>query len=297
MASFINGNQKADQILEELKLDIANLGFSPRLAIFLASNDHAIQVFTQLKLKRAEEIGIDARLYEFQESISKEDLLQEITRLKNNVGVHGALLQLPLFEHLKSYTNELLNALTPEKDADGLTALNQGKLSFFLADAILPAAVEAILECLNICKEEDFTWKAITESSFKIKSLMGQNIVIINNSNLIGKPLSQILTSLGGTVTVAHEYTNNLVEYTQKADILVSATGKTDLIGHSMIKENAILIDVTSVKVGDNYKGDFIRSEKLDNKAAWISPVPGGIGPLAIACLLRNVVKLAAKNH
>ncbi len=297
MANFIDGRERANQILDEVRRDVQTLGHSPRLAIFLASDDPASKVFVNIKMKKAKEVGIDAKLYKFPEDTSKEEFTHELNRLRHNVGVNGALLQLPLYESLKPYTNDFLNAIVPEKDADGLTALNQGSSSYLLPGSIPPATVEAVLECLDIVKEENFTWSAITEGSFKIKSLIGQFIVIINNSNLIGKPLAQILSSLGGTVVIANETTQNLSELTTKADIIVSATGKTNIIDHNMIKEGAILIDVTSEKIDVEYSGDFVRSFELDQKASWITPVPGGVGPLTVACLLRNVVRLSAVRY
>ncbi len=294
MANYINGKEIADNILNGIRENIQILGRTPRLVIFLASNDPASRMFVKLKMKRAKEVGIEPRLYEFPDDITKEAFMHEINRLRHNVGVNGALIQLPLYDNLNGYANEFLNALVPEKDADGLTALNQGSSSYLLNGSIPPATVEAVLECLNVCIEENLTWSALTEGSFKIKSLLGKNIVIINNSNLIGKPLAQILSSLGGTVTIANKNTENLHEFTTKADIIVSATGKTDLIDHTMIKNGAILIDVTSEKKEDQYKGDFIWSHELEEKASWITPVPGGVGPLTVACLLRNVVRLSS---
>lgn len=296
MATIIDGKARAEKILESVKFEVQNLGFTPRLAIFLASNDESSRVFVNLKMKKAESVGIEAKLYEFPEDITTEDLEREISRVKSNSGVNGALIQLPLYSHIDGNTNELLNKLVYTKDADGLTAINQGRSSYFLKGSIPPATVEAVLECLDIVKHENFTWYTLTESSFKIKPLVGENVLIINNSNLIGKPLAQILSTLGATVTIANKTTKDIKSFTEKADIIISATGQTNIIDHTMIKEGSILIDVTSEKRDGKYVGDFIQSEELWNKAGAITPVPGGVGPLTVACLLRNVVRLSGGN-
>ncbi|MCA9386526.1 bifunctional 5,10-methylenetetrahydrofolate dehydrogenase/5,10-methenyltetrahydrofolate cyclohydrolase [Candidatus Dojkabacteria bacterium] len=294
MANIIDGKIRADKILSDLKEDISNLQEVPRLAIFLASDDYESEVFVNLKMKKAHEIGMETKLYQFPLATSSEDLTRELRKLRSNVGVHGALLQLPMFDHLRDFRKQIVDAIPYDKDADGLTAYQQGKSCHLHEDSIPPATVEAVLECLDECFEQNLTWQNITSGNDELDILKSQNVVIVNNSNLIGKPLAAILSSLGATVTIANEFTNELGYFTSRADILITATGKTNIINHEMVKEGAIVIDVTSTKVNDQILGDVIQDEALLNKVSYITPVPGGVGPLTVACLLRNVIRLCS---
>jgi methylenetetrahydrofolate dehydrogenase (NADP+) / methenyltetrahydrofolate cyclohydrolase len=285
--NLINGKQIANKIIEDIKLK----ALGKTLAIILASNDQSSHLYVNLKKKRAEEIGIKVETFTFGESDSAEKIINKINELNSDSNINGVLIQLPFFDHLKEDTKTIVNSLDHTKDVDGLTAINQGMTSQFLEGSIPPAAVEAILESLSKCFAEDLTWQNLIKNNEQIESIKGKEILVVNNSDLVGKPLSMILSTLGGTVTIANTFTKDLENICMNADIIVAATGKTNLIDASMIKENAILIDVTSEKINGEIKGDFIVSEELENKASFLTPVPGGIGPITIACLLRNLVK------
>ncbi len=277
---LIDGKIISQKIYEEIRN--GRKFATTALAIVLASNDEASKTYVRLKMKRAEELGIKTILKSFEENTTKEQLKSTIEELNNDAEITGVLIQLPFFPHLYKDEAEIVNTLRADKDADGLTAVNLGKSSSLLPDAILPATVDAILECLKYT--DDY------RNGFG--NLAGKNVLIINNSVLIGKPLALILSGYDATVTIANKFTHELDEFIRKADIIVSATGQTQIIDHALVKEGVTLIDVTSEKREDKILGDFIVSPEFENKVKWFTPVPGGVGPVTIACLLRNLIKL-----
>lgn len=286
MSKIIDGKKISEIILEETKEIVEGLNLKPKLAIILASDDESSKIYVNIKKKRAEEIGIEVEVFEFNENSEIADIVYKISELNNDSKVKGILLQLPLHDHLKEKTNLIMNAIQYNKDVDGLTAIQQGLVSQGMQQSIPPAAVEAVVECMNNVLNEKIDWKKIKEQKLK-----GKKIVIVNNSDLLGKPLSMILSNLGATVTIANKYTDNLGEHTLSADIIVSGTGQGEIISADIVKENAILIDVTSLKTTEGIVGDFILDEEMKNKVSTYTPVPGGVGPITVACLLRNVAK------
>lgn len=291
-SKLINGKSIADDINNATKQSITTFAVKPKLAILLASNDEASKVYVRLKARKAEAVGIETVIREFEESAGASDLIDQIERWNNDKAVTGVLIQLPFYEHLKSETSRIVNSLDSKKDVDGLTAVMQGQSSHFLKDSIPPATAEAILECLHVAIPET-NWDTILEKGQANRPLDGKHVALINNSLLIGRPLASILSGLGATVTIANSSTVKLFEYTKSTDILISATGETNLISQKSVKDGAILIDVTSKKVDGHIIGDFIISEELLEKVSYITPVPGGVGPLTIACLLRNVYRMS----
>lgn len=274
---LINGTAIAEIIYDQLKSDIATLKAPPKLTIILASEDEASKTYTRMKTAKAVDLGIGVELVTFKQGVKPEEIVLKLKELNEKQEVNGILVQLPLFKELKEFQHPILNTINPLKDPDGLTAVNLGLITQSFMNGIIPATVDAILECIKFAKI----------------NVTGKEILIINNTDLIGKPLAGILATLNATVTIVNKFTHNLGDYTQSADVIISATGQTDLINASMIKEHALLIDVTSKNVDGKVKGDFVRNDELDAKADFITPVPGGIGPLTIACLLRNLVKLS----
>lgn len=270
---LIEGNKIAAQIYEQLKAVLTKTNRSPTLVIILANNEEASKTYVKLKQKRAEELGIDVKLINLNATTSKEKLTDQIKELNMDSSVDGILLQLPLYEHLEKCRTEIVNLVDPEKDVDGLTVISQGKLSQGLRTNI-PATVSAIMECLNYTKVD----------------ITGKHVLIVNHSDLIGKPLTSVLLNKNATVTTTNEHNKNLGNITKQADILITATGQVGLITADMVKENAVVIDVTSLKTRDGVKGDVARTAELDSKVSWLTPVPGGVGPVTIACLLRNLV-------
>lgn len=288
---IIDGKAIAQRINEETKQAVSSMEHAPKLVIVLASSDFGSEMYVELKKKKAEEVGIEVEVWKFEESISKEELLEKVNELNTKDTVNYVLIQLPFYPHLDQFEGEIVNTLNYRKDADGLTAFQQGLSSQIVEASIPPATVEAVLECLNLCFEEDLTWSNLQSNWQNINSLKGKNILVVNNSNLIGKPLANILSTLGATVTIANENTQDLIGIMQNSDIVVTATGKTNLFDDKWIKDEAIIIDVTSTVVDGKAMGDFVQSELLLEKVAKITPVPGGVGPLTVACLLRNVVR------
>lgn len=294
---LIDGKQIAEKIYAELADSRKLIADSLNIGVILASNDEASKMYVKMKTKKAEEFGIKSDIIEFDKNTKIEDILNQINAFNADDSITGIHVQLPVFDHLKKYTSLIVNTISPRKDIDGLTAIQQGGTSHLLTGSILSATVEAILECINDTTEEDLSWDAISGQKVDLENnfLAGKNILIINNSNLIGKPLSQILTSLNATVTIANKLTDSLINYSTKADIVITATGKPQIFDHTYFKNDATVIDVTSVKQDEKIVGDVIVSKELTEKIAYLTPVPGGVGPLTIACLIRNILRLTSE--
>lgn len=290
MDKKIDGALVSKRILEETQAKVLELEKKPHLAIILASDDKASEVYVNLKRKRAKEIGIKSSLFEFSKEQNPGDIINKVIELNLDKNVNGILVQVPFYEKFEKHHLEIINSIDPAKDVDGLTAISQGRVNQFVPKSFPTAAVEAVLESLNFCFEEDLTWRNLQSNYQSIESLKGKNVLIINNSNLIGKPLAQILGSIESTVTLANQFTRNLKELSKNADIIISATNQGNLISHEDVKEDSILIDVTSIKKDGKIIGDFILDDEMIEKCSFYTPVPGGIGPLTIACLLRNLV-------
>lgn len=272
----INCIEIANQINSETQQKVKDINKPIKLAVIYASQDVASKKYISLKMQKALEVGIKTDLFQFNPEVKIEEILKKIDDLNKDESVNGILVQLPLYEQLNPYKHRIINSVNPLKDVDGLSAINFGLYSQDIMNGILPATVDACLE--------------VIKSSFN-KDFQGSSIVIVNNSDLIGKPLAMILSTLGATVTITNEFTSNITDILSKADIVITATGKGNLFDINLLKDNSVAIDVTSIKVNDKTTGDFIISES--NKNIAYTPVPGGIGPLTIACLLRNLVNLA----
>lgn len=277
---LIDGKQVSAKILAEIKKkigeDITKLE-KLKFSILLANNDEPSKVYTSIKKRRSEEIGIECGIIEFDSSCRVEDVISEIKRLNSNPAIHGIVVQLPLFEHLEPNRQEILSQLEKSKDIDKLSSVSLGDIFIESDLTFLPATPQAVVECLHFYGLRD--WK-------------GKNVVIINNSNLVGLPLSVYFSKLGATVSCLNESSKDIRKFCVDADLLISATGKTNLVEHTMVKTGAVLIDITSKKVGDEIRGDIIRSKELDEKVSFLTPVPNGVGPVTVACLLQNLVNM-----
>lgn len=282
---IIDGKVLSEKIYQSITKELSELSFKPKLAIILASNDPASRTYVDLKVKKAEDLGIETEVFEFSQDVWFEDITKKIEDLNEDESVHGILVQLPIYQHIsKNDEYEILSSIDPAKDVDCLTYTNLGKLYFVRYDSIWPATVDAIS-------------RSIEFAIGNLGNLKGMNVLIINNSNLIGKPLFTLLSTYNATVTVANKESQDLKDLCLKSDIIVSATGQTNLIDHTFVSEGSTLIDVTSVKKEEKVIGDFIHSTELYNKAAYITPVPGGIGPLTIASLFNNLIRLIKINN
>lgn len=275
MAEIINGKLLAKTIKENLREEVENLkkqGINPKLAVILVGNDAASKVYIKNKNKACETTGVDFEEYILDENTNMDELLELIHKLNNKEDVNGILLQSPLPKHLD--INVAFREISPEKDVDGFNPVNVGKLSLgqdtFVA--CTPYGVVRMLDSYGI-------------------DMQGKNAVIIGRSNIVGKPLIQCLLSKNATVTVCHSRTQNIGEITKNADILVAALGKPKFVTEDMVKENAVVIDVGINRTEEGKLVGDVDFEKVSEKASYITPVPGGVGPMTIAMLMENVVK------
>ena len=271
---IIDGKKEAEIIRNEIKKEISDLkkksGKTPRLTVILIGDFAPSLIYVKNKEKSAREVGINSEIIRYPKNVSEKDILEKIEELNKNDEISGILVQLPLPSQISK--EKIINAINPSKDVDGFNPINVGNLSSGY-DSIVPCTP---LGCLLLIK--------------KIESnLAGKHAVIIGRSNLNGKPMAQLLLKENCTVTIAHSKTNDLQNECLKADILVAAVGVPNLIKKDWVKKNAIVIDVGINKVGEKIVGDVNFDELKDNVKA-ITPVPGGVGPMTIACLLKNTL-------
>lgn len=271
---IIDGKQIAKEFREKLAQKVQKLGSTPKLAVLVVGEHPASQIYVQNKKKAALSVGIDVDIYQMSVSETQENILNLIAELNASKEVDGILLQLPVPEHLDTET--LIGAISPAKDVDGLHPQNVGNMV-----SGLPAMISCTpLGCLYLLKQV-------------LPSMAGLHAVVVGRSALVGKPLAQLLLQEDCTVTQAHSKTRNLADLTRQADIVVCAVGKPGLIKGDMIKDGAIVIDVGINRLDDGrIVGDVLFLEMM-GKASYITPVPGGVGPMTIAMLLWNVVKAA----
>ncbi|HMQ11453.1 MAG TPA: bifunctional methylenetetrahydrofolate dehydrogenase/methenyltetrahydrofolate cyclohydrolase FolD [Oligoflexia bacterium] len=279
--SLLNGKKLSQKLKDKLAIDVSqfieNYGRAPGLATILVGQDPASAVYIKNKRLACEKTGIISFHKEFDAGINEESLSQYIQELNQNPTVDGILLQLPLPEGLDA--EKLLNTIDPDKDVDGFHPFNLGKLLKGEA-AFVPCTPLGILKLLE---EYDI-------------NPAGKHCVILGRSNIVGKPMAMLLLQKNATVTVCHSRTENIEHHVQQADIVIAAVGKAKLVKASWIKPGAIIIDVgINRESGGALCGD-VDYEQVENKASWITPVPGGVGPLTIAMLLQNTL-LAATQH
>lgn len=275
MAIIIDGKGLAKKIRCDLKKEVDNLkkkGITPKLAVIMVGEDKASKVYVKNKSKACEEVGIEYEEILMNEDTSMEELLSIIQKLNNRSDVHGILLQSPVPKHLD--INKAFNKIDYKKDVDGFNPINVGKLSIgedcFVS--CTPYGVVRMFEEYNI-------------------ELQGKNVVIIGRSNIVGKPLIQCMLKKNATVTVCHSKTENIKEITKQADIIIAALGKPKFVTLDMVKDGAVVIDVGINRCDDGTLVGDVDFENVEKKASYITPVPGGVGPMTIAMLINNVVK------
>ena len=271
---IIDGKKQAEIIRNEIKKEISDLkkksGKTPSLTVILIGDFAPSLLYVKNKEKSAKEVGINSEIIRYPKNVGEKDILKKIEELNKNDEISGILVQLPLPSQISK--EKIINAINPSKDVDGFNPVNVGNLSSGY-DSLVPCTP---LGCLLLIK--------------KIESnLAGKHAVIIGRSNLNGKPMAQLLLKENCTVTIVHSKTNDLQNECLKADILVAAVGVPNLIKKDWVKKNAIVIDVGINKVGEKIVGDVKFDELKDNVKA-ITPVPGGVGPMTIACLLKNTL-------
>lgn len=273
---ILDGKAFSDQIKDDLTKKVKNYLIKPCLAVIQIGNDEASNVYIKAKEKACNTVGINFIHVKFEEDTTEQEVINKIVELNNDTYVNGILLQLPLPSQFNQ--DKLLNLINKNKDVDGLTDINAGLL-FKGNSNLVPCTPLGIVTLLK---------------EYKI-DLIGKHVVIIGKSNLVGKPLAILLLQEGATVTICHSKTNNLKQFTKRADILVSAVGKKDLVTKDMVKENSVIIDVGINRVAGKLYGD-VDFENVKDIVSFITPVPGGVGPMTVAMLLSNVVKNYEKN-
>lgn len=280
MSEILNGKELAKSIRENLKLECEEMkkqGIIPKLAVIMVGDDPASKIYVKNKSKAAEDIGVEYEEYILKEDIEQKELIDLIKKLNNDNTINGILLQSPIPKHLD--IDEAFRTISEEKDVDGFNPINLGKL-LLNQDTFVsctPYGIMKLFEHYNI-------------------DLEGKNVVIVGRSNIVGKPLIACCLNKNATVTVCHSKTKNIEEKTKNADILIVAIGKSKFITENMVKTGAVVIDV-GINRGEDKKitGD-VDYENVSKKASYITPVPGGVGPMTIAMLMNNVIKATIKQ-
>ena len=275
---IIDGRKLSESLTPELAKKVNLLkekfGVHPSLHVILIGSNSASQIYVKNKQKKAKSIGILSEISSFDERISQEELLRIIKKLNEDDKVHGILVQLPLPTHINQ--NAIINSISPTKDVDGFHPENIGKMVTKQQNTLIPCTPKG---CIKLIKTVE-------------KDLSGMRALVVGRSNIVGKPMSQLLLQENCTTTIAHIHTRNLQDECKSADVLVVATGNPGLIPGHWIKKGAIVIDVGINRVGNKIVGDVIFSEAKDIAKA-ITPVPGGVGPMTIHCLLENTLQAA----
>ena len=275
MAQLIDGKAIAAEITEEMRLRAQALrekGIVPCLAVILAGNDPASEIYVRNKRRACKRAGIESRMIRLDQSVSREEILREIHALNQDPAVHAVLVQLPLPGHLDE--TEILSAVLPEKDADGFHPLNAGRL-LTGEKGVLPCTPAGCMELLRRTGVP----------------LSGAEAVVIGRSNIVGKPMSLLLLRENCTVTLCHSRTKNLAEHVRRADVVICAVGRPGLVTGEMIKPGATVIDVGINRLADGRVVGDADFESVSAVAGAITPVPGGVGPMTIAMLLKNTVQ------
>lgn len=277
MAEILDGKKLREKILEDLKLKIDKFQTKPTLVVILVGDNPASKIYVNNKKKTAEKLGINSQVINYPSNITEKELLSKIEELNLDNSVTAILVQLPLPEHISQ--ENVMNTISPKKDVDGFTPYNFGKLFSGEIPTVYPCTPKGILLLLD-------------EYSINLE---GKHVVIVGRSNIVGRPLSQMILNRNATVTICHSHTKNLAEITKTADILISAVGK-NIIEGEMLKSNCVVVDVGIFKDENGKTRGDVDFESASRIASYISPVPGGVGPMTIASLMLNTVELFEKK-
>lgn len=280
-AKILDGKSLAASIRSELKRQVAALvqrGVQPGLAVVLAGDDPASHVYVRNKTHAAAEIGVHSEKYEFRQDVAQTLLLSKIAALNADPAVHSILVQLPLPKHINSA--RVLEAIAPQKDVDGFHEVNLGALLAGRPGVVpcTPAGVMRLIDRAGV-------------------TLAGRNAVVLGRSNIVGKPLALLLLQKDASVTICHSKSRDLESLSKQADILVAAVGRAKLVSASMVKPGACVIDVGVNRLPDGKLAGDVDFDAVKNVAGWITPVPGGVGPMTIAMLLENCLRAASRKQ
>lgn len=277
MAQILSGKEVSARIKEDLAKEVEKLkadGIFPGLAVVIVGDDPASRVYVNNKKKACETLGIYSEEYALSGDTSEEELLELIDKLNHKKDINGVLVQLPLPEQINE--EKIINAIDPKKDVDAFHPVNVGKIMVGNYDFV-PCTPAGVMELIK-------------ESGIDIA---GKECVVVGRSNIVGKPQAMLLLHQNGTVTICHSKTKNLKEAVKRADILVAAVGRPNFITGDMIKEGAVVIDVGINRIADKKLVGDVDFESVEKVAGAITPVPGGVGPMTIAMLMRNTVRAA----
>lgn len=280
MAQLLKGKEVSARIKAELKKEVEELkaeGINPGLAVIIVGEDPASQVYVRNKERACEECGIYSEKYALPEETTQEELLNLIDTLNKKSNISGILVQLPVPKHIDEET--IINAIDPKKDVDAFHPVNVGKIMVGNYDFV-PCTPAGVMELIK-------------ESGIDV---CGKECVVVGRSNIVGKPQAMLLLHKNGTVTICHSRTKNLAEKTKQADILIAAVGIPNFIKGDMIKEGAVVIDVGINRLDNGKLCGDVEFETAEKIAGAITPVPGGVGPMTIAMLMKNTVKAALVN-
>ena len=267
---ILDGKSIKNQILDNIRLEVIKLKDRPKLVVIQVGDDPASGVYVNQKKKMAEYVGYNFEHIKLPESVLEDEVIEIIDKLNEENGVDGILVQMPLPNHLNSKI--IQNRIIPSKDVDGLTDINTGKLVHNCA-SLISCTPKGIVDLLDAYKIE----------------IRGKHVVIVGRSDLVGKPLVNLLLNRDATVSICHSKTKDLSTITKLADILIVAIGKKEFIDESMTKDKSIIIDVGINRVDNKLYGD-VKFDTVSKKASYITPVPGGVGPMTIAELAKNVL-------
>ena len=278
-AKIIDGKTIAHTVREEWKERVTNLktqGITPGLAVIIVGEDPASKVYVQNKIKACEEVGLYSVAYKLAADTSEQDLLDQIEKLNVDPNIHGILVQLPIPDHIDE--SKVLETISVDKDVDGFHLYNVGALvtGNTVFPPCTPYGVQCMLEHLDVPIE-------------------GQHAVIVGRSNIVGKPMAMLLLQMSATISICTSKTQNLADITRLADILVVATGRPHMITGDMVKKDAVIIDVGINRLDDGRLVGDVDFDSVKEKAAYITPVPGGVGPMTITMLVVNTVKAAER--
>lgn len=277
MTTILDGKKLREKLLENLKTELEGFSTKPTLVVILVGENPASQIYVNNKKKTAEKLGINSIVINYPENITETELLEKIDELNNDQTVTAILVQLPLPAHISK--ENVINKILPEKDVDGFTPYNFGKLFTGEEPTVYPCTPKGILLLLD-------------EYNIEIE---GKHAVVVGRSNIVGRPMSQMLLNRNATVTVCHSHTKNLTDIIKTADIVVSAAGK-NIIEGKMLKSDCVVIDVGIFKDENGKTRGDVDFESASRVTSYITPVPGGVGPMTIASLMLNTVELFKKN-
>jgi methylenetetrahydrofolate dehydrogenase (NADP+)/methenyltetrahydrofolate cyclohydrolase len=277
-ATLLDGKSLAAAVRANVKQSVAALaarGIRPGLAVILAGDDPASRVYVRNKIRACEETGVHSTQFEYAASVREKELLERVAALNADPAVHGILIQLPLPEHID--TERVLEAVSPEKDVDGFHPSNLGALLAGRPKVVpcTPAGVMRLIEHVGI-------------------PLAGRRAVVLGRSAIVGKPLALLLLQKDATVAICHSKSKNIEMETKQADILIAAVGRPKLVGAAMVKPGACVVDVGVNRLADGSLAGDVDFDAVKDIAGWITPVPGGVGPMTIAMLLENCLKAAS---